>query len=441
VASVAMVLYVFGLPVFLVLVLHRRHHRRRVAASAVRQIWRDFVRFRELDKDARKRKLTALKDRRVSQQSSQQLERASSFWVHKDEEPPPVINEREVVNTYLASESGWQELAFLHREYKGKRFYTEVFETLRKLFLTSVVIALAEGRSGLDVLVALVVLLMSVALHCRTFPFREYQYNVLRSIILLTETVTMTCMMMFIYADIQPETAMVSVLSRAHFGDVHDTNFLTLLVFAAHLVCIATIFCVLVLALRVSVRRTVAHVQQRKIHDLTRQAMLRGEIYRSEDEQASLFAIVLALRAAKRWRLLVKRNPQRVQTTDSPPPLSPLNHAVEVASVTIAPNRATMMREEGFQFSGPGSEDNTVSSHLGYLETSPAGIVFAVDAANSSARSAGMPRMVSPPVFPTASPAMSVLNGQRPQGMPRVISLPAYSPPPPIGDPSRLHQI
>jgi len=196
----------------------------------------------------------------------------------------------------------WDELVFLHGDYQERFMLTEVFETLRKLFLTSVVIVIADNNPGFDVLFGLVVVQLAFAFHFNQFPFRERVYNRMRGAVFMTEWVTMVCLLLLLSVTIPASDPFIStVFDRVEFG-VHNSYLITAVIIFTHILCWCLMIWMLFVALRIGIRRMRTHLRNRKHEMMKKKAMARGEVYRAEWEPPSLHRILVALRCAKAWR-------------------------------------------------------------------------------------------------------------------------------------------
>eukprot|EP00295_Goniomonas_pacifica_P044424 CAMPEP_0175912910 /NCGR_PEP_ID=MMETSP0108-20121206/8982_1 /TAXON_ID=195067 ORGANISM="Goniomonas pacifica, Strain CCMP1869" /NCGR_SAMPLE_ID=MMETSP0108 /ASSEMBLY_ACC=CAM_ASM_000204 /LENGTH=580 /DNA_ID=CAMNT_0017235261 /DNA_START=57 /DNA_END=1799 /DNA_ORIENTATION=+ len=102
----------------------------------------------------------------------------------------------EQVNLFLKTIHKWDQLRFLHGDYTRNLFFWEVLEMIRKLLLSSVLLAVAEYIRGFDTMFGLLVLMMFSNIHMLNWPYSEARNNWLKVGELVAETISVFCILL-----------------------------------------------------------------------------------------------------------------------------------------------------------------------------------------------------------------------------------------------------
>lgn len=86
-----------------------------------------------------------------------------------------------------------QRLGFLINGYREKQYYWECIVLLRKVFLAFTTTTLAPTGGGMQVTMALLVVLLAISLHARAQPYTSKAINMFEGLALVTGAVTLVC--------------------------------------------------------------------------------------------------------------------------------------------------------------------------------------------------------------------------------------------------------
>jgi len=160
-------LFTFGLPFGLLMILRHQFHKMMDAKGKVQAI-------PERDYD----------ERVMNIQPS-----AEDLMVRKRED-------YEVIIHYLKLMEKWEMLGFMHEDYLSQYYYAEIIETLRKVFLTSFAITIGQLAEGFDIIFGILCIGVFFGIHMFLWPYRDNLNNWLRMGELVTEYVTLFCLML-----------------------------------------------------------------------------------------------------------------------------------------------------------------------------------------------------------------------------------------------------
>jgi hypothetical protein len=183
-------IFTVGLPAVFAFQLIKRRHRLDEAKLVVRRRYQGW----------RKRLRQRIANRRVALLRGEEVEPL----VDPEEEAMTNKDILAVYQMYYGYVREWDQLLFLHRDFRLARFYWELMEVIRKLLLVSVVVIVGNWYPGYDLVFGIVVLFCYFALHVYALPYKRSKHNFLKAAEMFAEYMTLFITMLILLANVTP---------------------------------------------------------------------------------------------------------------------------------------------------------------------------------------------------------------------------------------------